>query len=343
VNAVSTTTIVMRRCLVQTALPFGVTAGLAMIGAMANGIDADGATLTGGHHDPGAFGPWLQLPAFVAAAACCATAIETWPTLARDRRGVDWILRATNRPLHGCGAAIFGALLALAIWLLPLAVVAGLTSPAPHAYRVAAPADSPILGQDDPSITFVGPGTRCKELRLRPIAVAALRGAGQPTGIQVVADEPLLAEPLTFAGGLQLARIPIDDRVVTELVVQRQNGDLPLVFPPGSVELVESQRRSSLANAGLALGSYLVPAAVALALATLAAPFAALPTNLALVFAALLVQTLGKLGPTGVAMAQLGRGRWLPDDLFFQQCISSLGTGLVVMILAILVRWRITS
>ena len=189
----------------------------------------------------------------------------------------------------------------------------------------------------------MGPGTRCKELRLRPIAVAALRGAGQPTGIQVVADEPLLAEPLTFAGGLQLARIPIDDRVVTELVVQRQNGDLPLVFPPGSVELVESQRRSSLANAGLALGSYLVPAAVALALATLAAPFAALPTNLALVFAALLVQTLGKLGPTGVAMAQLGRGRWLPDDLFFQQCISSLGTGLVVMILAILVRWRITS
>lgn len=341
-TAGSTTAIVMRRCLIRTALPFSISAGFALLGAWAVGVEAS-STLPAEDLErwTGESGIWLQLPAFVAVLVCCITAIETWPTLSRNRRGVDWVMRATPRPLHGCAAAIVGALLALSCWLLPLTLVAAWTSPAPHAYRVATAASSPVLEPKDSSIQFTGPGTTCRELRLRPIAVTGIPGQGQAAQIQVDVGQSLLTEPLIFAGGMQLARIPIDNRIVDEVVLRRVDGDLPLVFPPGSVELVESEARSRLLNASLAMASYLFPAALALALATLAAPFAALPTNLALVIASLLVQTLGKLGPTSEAMTQLGRGRWLMTEPYFHQCLSSLGTGLVAMILAILVRWRI--
>lgn len=327
------TALVFRRCAVRTAAPALLAAAVAAAAAAALGHheDAAGAALA----------PWLHLPAFVTTAACCATAVETWPTLSRGRPGVDWVLRATDRPLHGAGAALLGALLALLAWLLPLVAVAALAADAPHAHHRAEPVGPAVLPETATALAFRGPGVSCREIRLRPVALLPSGGAPEPTHVQVeVGGRPLLPEPVAVAGTHQLVRVPVPALELRELAVRRTAGNLPLLFPPGSVELVAQEPASAALNSLLALGCYLLPAAVALALATLAAPAASLPVNLALVLAMLLLQTLGDLGPTGAAVNQMLRGRWLPTEGLFVACLPSLGTGALVMILAMIVRSR---
>jgi hypothetical protein len=324
-----TTRVVCRRCLAVAAAPTLVATAIAAIGVAL--ADAGGAVLA----------PWLHLPAFVAAGACCTAAVECWPTFAQRRPGADWLLRILPPPLFGCAAAAAGALLALGTLLaLPFALAA-IAAPVPHTHHALDADGVPLLRAGDGTLTFAAGGRAARELLLRPVALLPA-GAPEATGLLAFADDqPLAAEPWTVAGSHELVRMPFAPRTVTQLRLQRAGGNIPLVFPSGSVVLVEAAPRSRLANCALALATYLLPAAVALALAALAAPATALPVNLLLVLAALLLQTLGNIGPTGDAIAALLRGRWLPAEPLLAASVPSLGTGALAMILAMLWRGRL--
>jgi hypothetical protein len=288
-----------------------------------------------------AWAAWLHLPAMVAALICCAAAIECWPTFAQRRPGADWLLRLLPPPLFGCGAAMLGALCALALLLLPLGTLAGALAPPPHAQRTLPAGRAPIVRAPGNEVTFAAGGCTAIGLELRPIALLPT-GPLEPTRLQMFADDrPLLDAPVAISGTRQLVRLPLAAVRIDTLRVRSVGGSLPLLFPAGAVVLIEAEPRSGLGNGALAAGCYLLAAAATLAVGALAAPFVALPVAWTLLLAALLLQTLGGLGPVSDAVDALLRGHWLGTAGVLEQCRTSLGIGLPAMILAMLARGRL--
>ncbi|MGE3175409.1 MAG: hypothetical protein AB7O97_22480 [Planctomycetota bacterium] len=317
-----TAAVCARRCLRVAAAPTLLAATGCGIGAWATG------TLV----------PWLHVSAFVPALLCCAAAVEFWPTFARGRAGADLVRSVTRRPLHGALAAGGGALLALALLLLGLAAGWSLLAPAPRAHRALAAEGRPLLDDTGGEVAFAVGGAPLGELQLRPIALLP-HGDLEPTRVQVLADgAPLLAAPAEFRGSRQLLRVPLDGRRLDRLVLRRVSGTVPLLFADDAAVAVDQAPRARLLASALAFAPWLLPAALALALALLLGPFVGAPVALVTVGAALLLQTLGDLGPAAAALSLFARGHWLPAEPVFRDGLPSLGTAVVVMISAMLVR-----
>src|SRR5262249_57798790 len=117
---------------------------------------------------------------------------------------------------------------------------------------------------------------------------------------------------VSSAATRELRPIAFAPRAIRELTVRRTAGNLPLLFVDDAAVLIEAAPRSRLGNGLFAAGCWLLPLAGALAFATLAAPPGALPVDGMLLVAALLLQSLGRLGAPGAAPPAARRGRVLP-------------------------------
>jgi hypothetical protein len=283
--------------------------------------------------------PWLHLPMFALAAAVCATALETWPTFARDRPGAAWVLRLQTGPLRGCGAAAAGALCALLPCLVAIGAVAAWSipgMPAPRAHFVLAAGGDAVLDDATGALSFAGPAEPCAELRLRPVAVLPRDVAPVPTTLRIEIDgAPDAGGTVSVSGTNQLVRVPLHGAVARTVRVHRQSGNLPLLFPRGSAQVVGLSERSTVANGTIAAAHYLLPAFLALALAMLGSTALSLPVNLALVLGTLLLTTLGSVLPTGAAVDALLRGRWLPAENLLQPALPALAMGATAIALAV--------
>jgi hypothetical protein len=332
VNALPAARIVFVRCLRQAAAPWLLAAAVAAVAAAATQGFGDDA--------PAARAPWLHLPAFVGACACGWTALECWPAFARQQPGADWVLRLRPDPWYGCGNALLGALAAFALLLLPVGLAAAALAPAPRVHRALQATGTPLLDAEHDAVTFAVDGGPFAGLQLRPFAIRP-PAAPAPAMLAVAADGAPLADALQVAGTREPLSIAFAPRTIRELTVRRTAGNLPLLFVLDAAVLIEAAPRSRLGNGLFAAGCWLLPLAVALAFATLAAPAVALPVNGMLLVAALLLQSLGRLGPAADALAAALRGRWLPADPVFHGCVPSLGTGVLAMIAAMPLRRRL--
>ena len=325
--------LLLRRALARALGPVAVTGAIALIGAQ--------TTVTFGEPSPAALAPWLHLPAFTAAAVCGYTAIEAWPAFAQRRPGADWVLRLRSDPWFGCAGAALGAMLALALLLLPIGIAAALTSPPPRAYRALQPDTVPILDAERDHIDYTVDGFDCAELRLRPFAFVPT-DTPLPTKLEVLADgAPLTEAPLAIAGTRDLLPIAFAPRTIRSLTIRRTAGNLPLLFADDAVVVVEATPRSRWLNGLCAASWHLLPLATALAIAMLLAPFAALPTITLLFGSSLLVQTLGSLTPAGEAFTLVLRGRWLSSEPLIARALPSAALCVIAFSLTALVRRRL--
>lgn len=325
--------LLLRRALARALGPTAITGAIAIVGAQ--------TTVTFGEPSPAALAPWLHLPAFTAAALCGYTAIEAWPTFAHRRPGADWVLRLRSDPWFGCASASLGAMLALALLLLPIGIAAALTSPPPRAYHALLADTVPILDAERDHIDYTIGGIACAELRLRPFAFVP-PATPMPTRLEVLADgSPLTEAPLAIAGTRDLLPIAFAPRTIQSLTIRRTAGNLPLLFADDAVVAVESAPRNRWLNGLCAVSWHLLPLATALALAMLLAPFAALPTITLLFGSALLVQTLGSLTPAGEAFTLVLRGRWLSSEPLLARALPSAGLWAIAFLLTALVRRRL--
>lgn len=335
-------TMTLRQCLRVTTLPVLGTALLSLVAAsLFPPVVADAAAASG------AVSPWLLLPMFTAAAGCGLTALAFWPLFAARRPGADWARRLQRGPLRGCGGAVAGALLAQLLLTLPLATLLArsLGAPATAAVHHALPPvqPQPVLAPGHPHLDFVlpaGPSRHYAELHLRPLA-AMPTAAFRSSRVEVFADgERLSASDPEWSQTGQFVRLPFAPRPIHRLELRLAEGTVPLFFPTGSVELVEARGRSAWTNGALLALVALVPTFLALALACWCGTAAALPTLATLLVGALVVLTVGGVGPFDHALQQTLRGRWLGSTAVFRHCLPSLVLGSVAMILAMLLRRR---
>jgi hypothetical protein len=283
----------------------------------------------------GTSAPWLHAAAFVVAAACCLCTVELWPLFARGRPGTDLVVRAVPGSLHGSGAAVAGALLALLALLVPTALLLALGLPEPRSHRAAAA--GAVLDDARPELRVELGGVPCREVLLRPVALMPA-AAPVATTLQVFADGEPVGSAIEITATQQLVRVPMAGRSIATLSLRRVAGNLALLFPRDGIVAVDAAAKSRALGSVLAFALWILPAGVALALALLLAPLAALPTSLLVAAAALVLQTLGDLGPAAAALTHAARGRWLLDESVFRDCLPSLGTGLAAMIAAMFVR-----
>jgi cytochrome c-type biogenesis protein CcmE len=335
---VRTSTVVLRRGLLLAAGPTLLTGVFCAVGGM--NLGSSRTAKLNEATAAGELAVWLHLPAFAATAACCWAAIETWPLLSRDRPGRDHVSRICRGPLNGSGAAVVGALTALALWLLPLMLAAGMLAPQPSAHVAAEPDREPLLAANGDEITFSLPSTEAKELRLRPAALF-LPGSGlAATQLEVRVGGVVVEKAVAIAQTGQLVRITLEPQTVDRITVRRVAGDLPLLFTQGAVEAVEARSRNGMLNGALAVATWILPAAVTMALVVLLGRWLAMPVVVALAFSSLLLQTLGGLGPTSTAMALALRGRWLMAETLYPPCLGSTAVVAATLVLATLLQRR---
>ena len=329
----------LQRCLRTAALPALAAAVVAFTLAMwTEPMVASAAAATG------ARAPWLSLPIFVCAFSCAITTVLFWPLLAARRPGSDWLRRLQRGPLHGCGAALSGALLASLLVCAPLCTVYAAALGAPSIARthtlVPAPAE-PLLSAKRPQLHFaLAAPLLGNELRLRPLA-SLPEGPLRASRVRVMADgAPLATTTAEFDQTGQIVRIPFASRTISALELVLEEGTVPLFFPTGSVELIGANEQSGLAN-GLFLALLAqIPLFVALAFACLAGAVAALPTVLAVAVGVLFVMTVGGEGPLTAALQGRLQGHWLLTTSVFRQCVPSLLLGSTAMIGAMMLRRR---
>ena len=327
------------RCLRTAALPAVIAAAAGVAGSrwFAAPVSAVAAS-------PGAETPWLQLPVIAAAAVCAFAAAWLWPLFAAGRPGADQVRRLQRGPLRGTGAVIAGALAAQLVLVLPLVLVGsrwfGAPAEAESRIALAPPADALLDGTGRPLEFAMGSPAAAVEVQLRPLA-APPRGALVPTRLEVLAD----GERLTADDGAPhaeveqtgtLLRFRFAPRRITSLRIVQTAGNVPLVFPAGSVVVVGAERHSATWNAMLAAVLSVVPTFVALAIAALCGLRAALPTVAGVIGTLLFVQTLGGAGPADDALRAVMRGHWLPSTDVFLQSVPSLAAGSLAMIATML-------
>lgn len=295
-----------------------------------------------GQEDRVAAAPWLHVPMFLATAVLCATAIETWPAFSRDRPGAAWLLRLRRGALRGCGGAVAGCLLILLPAVAILATAAVLTVPGMPAPRIHHRLDATgdgLLDATRTALEFRGGADVVVEVRLRPVAVMPRDDAPEATRLVLALDGVLLPmPPVAVAGSHQLLRIPLAAQPVGSLRVERVAGTLPLLFPPGAVEVVTAGVHSPVVNAAIAALGYALAGLVALTAACVGAPVLALPVNQALMLVILLLTTLGGLLPVRWCIDTLLRGRWLPTESLPPNALVGLAAAAAGLLLAAIVR-----
>lgn len=296
----------------------------------------DEPSADGGHLN----GLWLHLPAFLLSATSLGAALEAWPLYSRGRAGEDLLLRLQTGPLKGCGAAALGTLAALAVCLL----VAGVSfqwmlhrfdpvRQQVHA-RIAFDTDERVMDDRHPRVTLRS--TRhlaIRSLRLKP---AGYLGSDEirPARIRILGDGTDLRGGWLSAIGGEM-NIDLDPpRPVRQLCIERDpDSSLILVFLPGAVWGCSDRTYGGIANCLLAILSYLLPTALALAVMAVGHRHLALPIGLAAGLATLGLSTLVELTPNNQAVRAFARGWWvLAEDLSGPVVRSLAGIGLVLLL-----------
>lgn len=327
------------RCLRTAAVPTVATAILGWLASrwLRAPIEATAAA-------PGASSPWLHLPMFVAAIVAAMTAAVFWPAFAARRPGADWIERLQRGPLRGTGAVVAGALAVQFVLSLPLVLGVARLLGAPGravAHVALTPPAEAVLFAPGQSLEFATNAPfDAVELHLRP-AAGPPTGALLPTRLRVFAGRERLAadtagDDAEVAQTGQHFRLRFAQHRIETLRLEMTAGNVPLVFPPGSVTAVRSGTYSGAWNGVLAALLYLVPTFTALAVACLCGRRAGLPTVLAVIGVLIFVQTFGGAGPIDEVLPALLRGQWLPAGPLFWRSLPSLGAGSLAMIGAML-------
>ena len=332
----NTSTVVLHRCLQVSAIPMLGTIGLATTAGMLLGPGKEVTT------QPDlakvVLAPYLHLPCFVAVASCACAAAATWPPMTRGRDGTELARRMSGPPLFGCGSAVLGASLAMAAWLLPITLCLWLLAPQPHVHVRPAATNGTLLTAQTPELQFESPPMQARELRLRPLAVLLPGASTEPMTVAVTLDGETLTQTVEFVQTQQLMRIALADHEASRMTLRRKAGELPLLFSPGSIELVQSHPRSTLANAAITTATWWLAGMVTLALVLLLGWQLSLPVVLTLIVTSLVVQSIGQLGPATHAMAQTLRGRWLLSVDLLWRCAPSMAVIAVAWTLARLAR-----
>ena len=145
---------------------------------------------------------------------------------------------------------------------------------------------------------------------------------------------------VTIAGTNELARIPLHGAALDELRIEHREGNLPLVFPEGSLAAVSSHTQPRAANGALAALAQLPAAAIAIGSAMALGSVLAPAVGLALTLSLLLVLTLGDVTPASDAVVAMLRGRWLPAENVWAGLAQALLVALALAVPAALLRRR---
>jgi len=289
-------------------------------------------------------GLWLHLPAFLLSATSLGAALEAWPLYSRGRSGEDLLLRLQPGPLNGCGAAALGTLAALTVSLM----VAGTLfqwmlhrfDPAlqPVHARISFFTAQPVLDALHPKVTLQSSANLAmSSLRLKP---AGFVGSGdiKPALVRIRGDGTDLDESrLSMIGGEMTIELD-PPRSLQQLSFERDPGSsVFVVFLPGSVWGNSDRTYGALANCLLAILSYLVPTALALAVMALGRRYLALPVGLAAGLATLGLSTLVELTPNNAAVLAFARGWWIPAEALSGPTIRSVAAVGLVLLLAYLI------
>lgn len=292
-------------------------------------------TTTGSDHLAGL---WLHLPAFLLSATCLGAALEAWPLYSRGRSGANLLLRLHRGPLKGCGTAASGTLAALAVSLL---VAAMLFQAMLHGFglvhhpvraRVSFITDQPVLDDRHLEVTLsTSSSLPIKSLRLKPAGYLGSDDIG-PARIRVRANGNDLSDGWFSMSGGEV-NVELDPpQVVQQLTFERHpDSSLFLVFLPGTVWGRSARTYGGVSNCALAILSYLLPTALALAVMAMGRHHLALPVGFAAGLATLGLSTLVELTPNNAAVRAFARGWWLPaEDLSGSTIRSLLAVGLVL-------------
>ena len=300
--------VTMRQCLREASLP-AVVATVAA--ALCHWLDAP---ILAEDTNSAAAAPWLTLPLFVAAASCCFVAARTWPTFSRRRAGADTVRRVARGPLGGRGAVALGAAAAQLLICLPIALALSAwvgVPPIAKRHHRAACAASTILDRAGASLRFnLSSPVHADAIRLRPRASLPL--GPRPTRVKVTSEgDPLTAEPVEFEESLELIRLEIAARELTELTLTQVDGHIPLLFQPGSVVVVGTEDSPRWANAALLALFGCGTSILALTLGAFLGLGAGWPTVASSIGVAQFVQWISGVGPIDEAILALTRGQWL--------------------------------
>jgi hypothetical protein len=110
-----------------------------------------------------------------------------------------------------------------------------------------------------------------------------------------------------------------------------------LVFHPGTVWGQSDRTFGGLANCLLAVLSYLIPTALALAVMALGNRYLALPVGFAAGLATLGLTTLVELTPNAAAVRAFARGQWIPAEGLSGMALGCLAGAALVLLLAYLI------
>lgn len=318
--------VVFRRCLRHLALATPVLVALVLAATLA---------------DPALTAVSVHVACFALAAVACAVAVDSWPPFARNRGSV--LLRLHTGPLCGCGAAALAALAALALALAALGTTLGWVGtvvPVPRAHVDANLVEPPPLLLPGTGATFRWTRPlQAHELHLRPLAILPHDASPQPVtlAVQLQGRDPVLVR---IAGSGEFVRIPLDGMQLAELRIEHREGNLPLVFPAGSMTAASAATQPRPANGAFAALAQLPAAAIAMACATALGSVLAPAVALALTLAVLLVLTLGDITPAGDAVVAMLRGRWLPVEGIWTGLGQALLTALALAVPAAVLRRR---
>lgn len=271
----------------------------------------------------GSQGSWLHLPALLLVAAGLAAALEHWPLMSRERPGYAWLQRIENRPLHGCLAAALGSMTALGLalaatgWAFTLLLSLTNTAPATLASRVLFEEHTglKILSAAQPVLRFkTQQTTPVDRLVIRPTPIL-LSHNDAAISISIHADgKPLHQGFLSnFGDRIELTLTP--PRPITTIELRQQPQSSGAMFlPQEDIEGLASSSIPTWLNGLLAGLSYLLPAALSLAIMILGHRRLALPVNFAAGLVVMLVATLTGLTPNSQAIAAFSQGHWLGTE-----------------------------
>lgn len=275
--------------------------------------------------------PWLDLGVLAVPWAAVATAVTLWPAFATDGSARDLVCRAGGGPLRGLRAAVLAGVAAAATGLLLLWIAVSPLVPAPRAHTGLVANGRPGLDAEHPTLEFAL-GSACDEVRFRPIVLMS-QDELQATRVAFEVDgEPVADGEVEFTGDRQLVRLPMHGRSAARVTLRRISGTLRLWFDEGAAIAIAAAPSSRVGACALAALVTSLPALVTLALLAALAPFLRTASALVVATCALLVQTLGRVGPAEAALAACTRGRRLLDEALFWPCLASLALGLLAMI-----------
>ncbi|MHC5064139.1 MAG: hypothetical protein ACYTG5_09210 [Planctomycetota bacterium] len=300
-------------------------------------------------------GLWMHLPALIICATAFAAALETWPLLSKNQVGRKQLGRLQVGPLQGCGAAISGAILALASALIVIGLCfellassrQGATAARAVSVAQAKQADlsaAAALDRRIPAMKTLGftlqDDWEIFGLDLRPQAALLEPERYEPANIQVFGDGELLnGEPLLVSSSGELISLRFSPRRLRSMEIRALDfGDFRVSFPNGSIRALSAQEYSSWLNGLLAALSYLFPASLALGAICLLGRDCSKPVCLGLAAAILIASTLAELTPNSAALQAYSRGLWIPSSDLREACLLSLLLFLGLLVIAVPLR-----